>query len=83
MDTQAIHEILQSYRGVNTTLVNVAHGDEVIITAFDISQRQMAFAATKILNRFPELIRVNFVGDWHTWIFNRRTLASAGHKIRQ
>ena len=75
-----IHNILISYKGVDSTLINF-DGVDTIITAPYINSRQMEWASKKILDKFPFIKHIYFVGGWTTYVFSRHSLEWAGHKF--
>ena len=58
-------------------------GDYLLLKVQGMKERNMPWAAKRILNRFPEIKMIHFTGGWTEYVYTRNTLKWMGIKIAE
>lgn len=84
MTMDAIVKILEGYKGVKVDSVVVCGLTEtMVVIRARINDKQMPLAATKILNKYPNVSIVHFTGGWIEYVYTRRTLSYLGYNVEK
>ena len=71
--------IEKNYKGVSVTLVELTNdGEWLIIKADGMKERNMPFAAKRILSMHEGIRYVHFTGGWTEHVYTRETLKWMG-----
>ena len=76
---QAIRDLIKKH--YKSAVVHDVDADLDDTVSLNVTGVRREWLAKRILDKFPEVYWVRFVGGWTTWIYSRETLKWAGYYV--